>query len=90
MRKKLTVAEARTQIERLKPLQLKCEMDEHGYLFPCPRCGNDRMHRKAVLNALSRYADVYICEVCGTDEALRDMVGEPLPLNEWGMVLPRG
>ena len=31
---------------------------------------------------------VYICDECGTDEALRDFAGlDPLPLNEWSMAI---
>lgn len=72
---------ARIEIEKLLPLQQK------GEKFPCPRCGHDRMHSDSVvLNALSRYATVYICEECGMDEAMRDMFGDPLPLEEWAMV----
>ena len=37
----------------------------------CPRCG-ERMPDKLTHGALSRHAKgVYICEACGTDEALR-------------------
>ena len=79
---KRTEAGARAFIESLKPLQ------DAGLRFPCPRCGYDRMHtEKPVRNALSRYATVYVCEVCGMDEAMRDMVGEKLPLTEWSMAL---
>ncbi len=75
-------AEAKKLIESLLPMQ------EHGDVFPCPRCGHDRMNEKAVRNALSRRARVYICPECGTDEALRDMAGmPPLPLNEWSMAI---
>ena len=73
--------EARKTIESLRSLQ------ERGEIFPCPRCGYSRMDPKAVRNALSRHANVYICSVCGTDEAIRDMVGDVLPLNQWGMVI---
>ena len=76
-----TEAEAKDMIESLKPLQ------ERGFCFPCPRCGHDRMDTKPVRNALSRHADVYICDACGTDEALRDMSGQTLPLNEWSMAI---
>ena len=48
----------------------------------CLRCGQ-RLDRRLVVNALSRYADVHICETCGTDEALRDAYGEPLSLWDW-------
>lgn len=41
----------------------------------CPRCG-ERMPDKLTHGALSRHAKgVYICEACGTDEALRDWIG---------------
>lgn len=52
--------------------------------FPplCLRCGKP-VNRQLVVNALSRYADVHICEGCGMDEALRDACGQVLPLWEW-------
>ncbi|WP_101698690.1 hypothetical protein [Clostridium minihomine] len=79
-----TIEEAKALIESLRPLQ---EEPADGYIFPCPRCGHSRMDEKPVRNALSRYADVYICNLCGMDEALQDAKGKPpLPLNEWGMV----
>ena len=34
----------------------------------CLRCGQT-LDRRLVINALSRYADVHICEACGMDEA---------------------
>ena len=77
MKKLKTIEEAKTLIESLMPMQ------ERGERFPCPRCGYNRMNENPVRNALSRHADVYICDACGTDEALRDMIGSPLPLNEW-------
>ena len=51
----------------------------------CLRCGKP-LDRQLSVNAMSRYADVYICQACGMDEALRDAVGEPLPLWEWHTV----
>lgn len=73
---------AKALIESLKPLQ---EERQH---FPCPRCGHDRMDcENPVRNALSRYADVYICDECGTDEALSGMFGVRLPLNEWSLAI---
>lgn len=79
---KRSIEDAKKLVENLMPLQ------EKGCEFPCPRCGNNRMHvERPTLNALSRYANVYVCEECGMDEALRDMVGMPLPLNEWAIVI---
>lgn len=77
----MSIEEAKKTIEALKPLQ------EAGELFPCPRCGHHRMDKKAVRNALSRHASVYICSQCGMDEAIRDMTSNVLPLNQWGMVI---
>lgn len=78
--------QAKKLVESLRPLQENPDPD--GYVFPCPRCGHERMKPEAVRNAISRYADVYICSECGMDEAMRDMAGRPpLPFSEWGMVL---
>jgi predicted RNA-binding Zn-ribbon protein involved in translation (DUF1610 family) len=49
----------------------------------CPRCGSYAMSEDPARNAFSRYANVYICDKCGTDEALRDWNQKPLPLGEW-------
>ena len=51
----------------------------------CLRCGAP-LAAHLMLNALSRYADVQICEACGMDEALRDAAHAPLPLTEWDAV----
>lgn len=54
--------------------------------LPCPRCGEYSMDSVLCYNALSRYADVYICSRCGEEEAVREMMGDPLPLNLWHRV----
>ena len=51
----------------------------------CLRCGAP-LAVHLMVNALSRYADVQICEACGMDEALRDAAHAPLPLTEWDAV----
>ena len=48
----------------------------------CLRCGR-LLRPKLQQNAHSRYADIYICERCGVDEALRDASGSPLPFDAW-------
>lgn len=53
-----------------------------GEQTKCPRCGGD-LSPVLAENALSRYADVYICSDCGTDEATRDAVSTPQPLESW-------
>lgn len=56
----------------------------------CPRCGRLTVKERLVTNALSRHVDVYICDACGTDEAIRDMKGDPLPLKDWAIArIPR-
>lgn len=83
-----TNEEAKTLIESLLPLQ---ESPIGDYVFPCPRCGHDRMNPVAVRNSLSRRANVYICAQCGMDEAMLDMAGKPpLPLNQWSMAISFG
>jgi len=71
---------AKQLVESLRPFQ------EKGERFPCPRCGRNTVHEQILLNPLSRYVNVYICQECGMDEALRDITCSPLPLTEWSMV----
>lgn len=59
---------------------------EAGLHLPCPRCGCDSMYPKPSRNALSRYADVYICSMCGTDEAINGH----LPFDNWSAVKEKG
>jgi len=54
-----------------------------GERLPCPRCGRDAMNEEPVRNALSRSADVFVCDECGTAEAMLAMMRNPLPLNQW-------
>ena len=51
----------------------------------CPRCGRPTVKAKTATNAWSRHADVYICDECGTDEAIRHFGKIIKPLNEWAI-----
>lgn len=51
----------------------------------CPRCGQATMAENPLHNALSRHATVYICDACGTDEAIRDWKQNVLPLENWAV-----
>lgn len=61
---------------------------QNGWPF-CPRCGkplkiNPQTQQAASSNALSReVSGLYICDDCGSDEALRAFSGMPLPLEQW-------
>lgn len=72
--------EARALIERFAQKQ-------QGGHFACPRCGKMTMNAESVTrNALSRRATVYICDSCGTEEAIEDMGAlSKLPLRCWGI-----
>jgi superfamily II helicase len=59
---------------------------EDGGLL-CPRCGKDNMKSALYTNAQSRETDIHICDSCGTDEALRALRNEALPLSEWSLVV---
>ena len=76
---------AKEFIESLKPLQV--ELGEKSlYDQICPRCGEKNMDKNPMRNALSRYADVYICDACGVEEAIRDMHGNAIPLTQWAVI----
>ncbi len=47
--------------QALLDLRARQESGEH---MPCPRCGLDTMKPKLHTNALSRYADIMICDEC--------------------------
>lgn len=52
----------------------------------CPRCGREAVETNRLL-ALSRRADVTICEACGQWEALEDMnMAERKPLKDWSIM----
>ena len=72
--------------KRLADLKARQEAGEH---MPCPRCGRDAMDAKPIRNALSRCADVFICNACGSDEALRAMCQAHLPLREWACFISK-
>lgn len=77
--------EAKEFIEALKPFQIELG-EKYAYDQICPRCGENSMNKKPARNAISRYADVYICDACGIEEAIMAMKGNEMPLTEWAVV----
>ena len=69
--------EVKALIERFA----KKQQDGH---FACPRCGKMSMDTESVTrNALSRRTA--ICDACGTQEAIEDMMGSRGPLTAWAI-----
>jgi len=66
----------------LKARQLK---GEHMH---CPRCGADTMKDPVHTNALSRVADIYICDACGSAEAMLAFMNQQYPLTSWSAFKP--
>ena len=56
-----------------KKIEEYAERQRAGEWLPCPRCGEKTMYHDMAENALSRRADIYICSVCGMEEAMNDM-----------------
>ena len=69
----------------LVDLKARQEASEH---MPCPRCGADTMKENTHTNALSRHAVIYICDACGTEEAMLKFMSNPLPITEWACLRP--
>jgi len=65
-------------------LDLK-ERQDAGEKMLCPRCGRNTLKTPQAHNALSRYADLYVCDECGMTEAMLDMMRNPLPLEQWAV-----
>ncbi len=78
-RDELKLAMAKQRIEE------RYKEQRAGNFYSCPRCGCG-MSPKLSYNALSRRTDVYICSMCGTQEAVEDYpFSSPpkIPLTEW-------
>lgn len=54
----------------------------------CPRCGQPSIKPRLHTNALSRYAKIYICDLCGNREGALAMQGRRLPFSEWAAARP--
>ena len=72
---------------RLALGDLKARQDS-GEHMPCPRCGRNTMKERVHTNALSRHANIYICDACGTEEAMLKFMSNPLPVTEWACFFP--
>ena len=75
--------------------EAKATLDWYGKHQPesdarCPRCG-DMMFGPKARHALSRWADITVCDRCGTEEALEKAgLSETKPMMEWcACALPR-
>ena len=80
----MTEEQAKALIERF------AEKQQGGH-FACPRCGRMTMDAESVTrNALSRRSTVYVCDACGTQEALEDMMDSRTPLTDWAIAAAPG
>ena len=60
---------------------------QQGGHFACPRCGKMTMDAESVTrNALSRRVGCYICDTCGTVEAIEDFAHKQDSLSTWAIV----
>ena len=64
---------------------LACEQQKKEFTTTCPRCGKNTFSSEHIaLNATSRYENVLVCDLCGTDEAMRSFERKPaLPAYQW-------
>ena len=63
-------------------------MQENGKYTLCPRCGRKTMKPDLYTNALSRAADIMVCDTCGMDEAKLAFMGSPTSLYQWAALQP--
>ena len=59
-----------------------------GESMRCPRCGADTMKDPVHTNALSRISDIYICDACGSAEAMLAFMKQQYPLTSWSAFQP--
>ena len=71
--------------------EAKITLDWYGKRQPsenarCPRCGA-HMEGKTATHAVSRWADIMVCDMCGTFEALEAAaLMEKIPLMQWAAI----
>lgn len=70
-----------------KLLDLKVAQEAGKYTL-CPRCGQNTMNPVLCRNALSRIADIMVCDVCGVDEAKLAFMRAPGTLYTWAGLQP--
>lgn len=61
---------------------------ESGKYTLCPRCGQNTMNPRLNHNALSRIADIMVCDTCGMDEAKLAFMHAPGSLYSWAGLQP--
>ena len=64
------------------------ERQEKGTYTLCPRCGRDTMKPDLYTNALSRQADIMVCDSCGSEEAILAFMNKPYSLYQWAGLQP--
>ena len=77
-----------TDAIRQRLLDLKAAQDADTPMR-CPRCGADTMKHPMATNALSRVADLYICDSCGNAEGLLAFMQHSHPLHRWSVFQPQ-
>ena len=68
--------------EKLTMLSRLARQQLEGSYTVCPRCGKP-IKERVITNALSRRADIYVCDRCGMMEAMADFFDEDDSINDW-------
>ena len=76
--------------EELDEQQAKAALERFAKVqtprITCPRCGKPTIKDPLHTNALSRFVDVYVCDMCGMAEALIAHAGQPPRLRNWAII----
>ena len=64
------------------------ERQKNGEYTLCPRCGRNTMKPELYTNALSRLADIMVCDECGMDEAKLAYMRNPGTIYTWKALQP--
>ena len=82
--------EAKAALERFAKVQAKAALERFGKVqtprITCPRCGKPTIKEPLHTNALSRFVDVYVCDMCRMAEALIAHAGQPPRLRNWAII----
>lgn len=76
-----------TERTRKRLLDLQARQDQDCRML-CPRCGSTELKKPVTTNALSRIAELYVCDDCGTAEAMLAFMKQAYPLHQWHAFQP--
>lgn len=83
LKKAAKACSPKRQTAKQKVMRFAEEQRRGRHRDVCPRCGEKDMYEPYTRNALSRFAEIYVCSDCGQEEAILDFSGQKNKFSDW-------